>query len=57
MDRAFCVCLGLGIANFVWQAAAGQEWAIAMDRSYWQLVACLTMAFVARNDARRVGVA
>lgn len=49
--------LGLTIGNFLYQAATGQDWAVAFDRSYFQLVACMTMVFCLRLGKRRVGVA
>lgn len=40
------VALGLCTANFIFQACTLQDWALAFERSYFQAVACFTIALV-----------
>ena len=44
MAMAIFVGTGLAVANFAWQALGGQHWDIALERSWFQLIACLMMA-------------
>ena len=53
MSTALWLSLGMAIGNFLWQAATQQNWDVAVDRSYFQLVACVTMAFLLRTKSSR----
>ena len=44
MMTALLVALGLGLANFGYQALTGQAWAIAFERTWFQSTACLAVA-------------
>ena len=46
MRTALLSSLGLAIGNFLVQAATQHDWGVALERSYFQLVACLMMAFL-----------
>ncbi len=55
MRTALMVGLGMTIANFGWQALNGHNWPLAVDRSWFQVAACMTMAFVDYSLRRSVG--
>ena len=44
LTTAFC----LGLANFAWQGFGDQNWQIAIERTYFQALACLTVWLVDR---------
>lgn len=37
--RLFGICFGLVVANFIYQSVNSQDWALAVDRSYFQAAA------------------
>jgi|APTNR8051073442_1049403.scaffolds.fasta_scaffold91303_2 hypothetical protein len=45
MRIALLVVIGLGIANFAYQAFAGHNWAAAIDRTWFQVLACLIVGW------------
>lgn len=49
--------LGLGLANFAYQGLTGQDWALAMERTWFHTTACLAVAVAEYIVQRRVGVA
>jgi hypothetical protein len=57
MIIALLVGLGLTIANFAYQGCAAQNWILAVDRSFFQVTACLVMASVDYSIRWRLGVA
>jgi len=57
MAIALLTALGLGLANFAYQGLTGQDWALAMDRTWFQTTACLAVAVAEYFVRRRVGVA
>jgi len=43
--RLAATCCALIFANFIWQAAMGQHWDQAVERSFFQTVALVTAYF------------
>ena len=52
---ALFVSFGLALANFAYQGMSGQNWSLAMERTWFQTAACLTLAFVDFAIRRSVG--
>ena len=52
---ALLVALGLGMANFAYQWLTGCNWNLAMERTWFQTTACLTVALVEYSIRRSVG--
>ena len=52
---ALLVALGLGLANFAYQGLGAQDWATAMERTWFQTVACLAVAAADHFIRRSVG--
>jgi len=50
---AILVAFGLGLANFAYQGLGAQDWATAIERTWFQAVACLAVA-AADHFIRRV---
>lgn len=42
---ALVLSLVLAVSNFAFQAATGQDWGAALERSWFQAVACFVFAF------------
>ena len=42
------LAVALAIGNFIWQAFNGRQWSVAIERSWFQFVACLAAAFINR---------
>lgn len=57
MAIALLTALGLGLANFAYQGLTGQDWALAMERTWFQATACLAMALADYWAQRVAGVA
>ena len=57
MKIALLVGLGLTVANFAYQGFTAQNWMFALDRSWFQMTACVVMAAANYSDRRRLGVA
>jgi hypothetical protein len=55
MAIALLVAFGLGLANFAYQGLTAQNWALAMDRTWFQATACLAMALAEYTLRRSVG--
>ena len=55
MTTALLVGLGLTLANFAYQGLTDQAWAIAIDRSWFQVTACILVAAVEHVLRRSVG--
>lgn len=52
---ALLVAFGLGMANFVWQGLGDMNWATALERTWFQTTACITVAVVEHFIRRSVG--
>lgn len=52
---ALLVAFGLGLANFAYQGLTAQDWATAMDRTWFQTTACLAVAITEQFIRRSVG--
>ena len=52
---ALLVATGLGAANFAYQGLTAQDWAIAIERTWFQTTACLVMVGVDYTLRRSVG--
>jgi hypothetical protein len=55
MAIALLTALGLGLANFAYQGLNAQDWALAMERTWFQTTACLVMALAEYMLRRSVG--
>jgi hypothetical protein len=44
MATALLTALGLGLANFAYQGLTAQDWALAIERTWFQWTACLAVA-------------
>ena len=57
MAIALITALGLGLANFAYQWMTGQDFALALERTWFQATACLAMALADYWLQRIAGVA
>lgn len=57
MAIALLTALGLGLSNFAYQAMTGQDWGVAIERTWFQTTACLAVAAAQYFVRRRFGVA
>lgn len=55
MGTAILVGFGLTVANFAYQGLGSQQWAVAFDRSFFQVTACLLTAAADHFLRRSVG--
>ena len=55
MAIALLTALGLGLANFAYQGLTAQAWALAMERTWFQATACLTVAAAEYIVSRSMG--
>ena len=55
MVIALLTALGLGLANFAYQGLKGQDWALAMERTWFQTTACIAVAVAEYFLRRSVG--
>ena len=55
MKIALLIALGLGLANFAYQWLTGHNWAVAMERTWFQATACLAVAMAEYFLRRSVG--
>ena len=52
---ASLVAISLGLANFAYQGLGAQDWLTAIERTWFQTVACLTVAAADHFIRRSVG--
>ena len=52
---ALLVSCALALLNFAYQGMNGRDWNLAMERTWFQTAACLTLAFVDFSIRRSVG--
>ena len=57
MKIALLAGLGLTVANSAYQGFTAQNWMLALDRSWFQLTACVVMAAANYSDRWRLGMA
>jgi hypothetical protein len=55
MRIALLVALGAGLANFAYQAFTGHNWSVAVERTWFQVWACLTVGAAEFLVRRSVG--
>jgi len=55
MRIALLVAFGLGLANFAYQAFIGQNWPVAIERTWFQAWACLMVGAAECLLRRSVG--
>ena len=55
MRIALLTALGLGLANFAYQAFTGRAWNVAIERTWFQVTACLVVGAAEYFVRRSVG--
>ena len=54
---ALLVGLGLTVANFAYQGCTARNWMLALDRSWFQVTACVVMVAADYSVRWRLGLA
>lgn len=48
--KLLALCFGLACGNYIYQAATGEQWDVARERSFFQGAALLTAWLMARSE-------